>query len=200
MPRSTMLILTVLTLPLLSVLMTGGCSAQSSRSPYSNGQSVNRDPEAARHLVAQARSRWKTDPTDAEHLLRQALEADLYCGSAHNNLGVLLLEQGRLYEAAGEFEWARKLMPGHPDPRVNLGITLERVGKTQDALESYESALSVYEGYLPALQGRTRLEISSGRWADGTTSTLDEIALRGSDAWREWAMLWKTRQAAGAIP
>jgi hypothetical protein len=51
----------------------------------------------------------------------EALSADLFFGLAHNNLGVLYLKEDKLYEAANEFEWARKLMPGHPDPRMNLG-------------------------------------------------------------------------------
>ena len=35
--------------------------------------------------------------------------------AVHGNLGVLYLNRGELYEAASEFEWARRLLPGHPD-------------------------------------------------------------------------------------
>lgn len=52
----------------------------------------------------------------------------MFNGPAHNNLGVLFLERGQLCKAANEFEWTRKLLPGHPDPRVNLALTLERAG------------------------------------------------------------------------
>jgi len=77
----------------------------------------------------------------AEDLLRQALVADLVYGPAHNNLGVVYLERGDLYAAANEFEWARKLMPGHPDPRTNLALTLERAGQEYRALARYDPAL-----------------------------------------------------------
>lgn len=60
------------------------------------------------------------DIAKAERLFRSALAADPYCGPAHNDLGVVYLKGGQLYEAAAEFDWARKLMPGHPDPRLNL--------------------------------------------------------------------------------
>ena len=129
-------------------------------------------------------------PEEAERLLREALTADLYHGPAHNTLGVVFLHRGDLYAAASEFEWARKLMPGHPDPRVNLALTLERAGRADDALESYGSALAVYPGYLPAMQGLARLQVRSGRIDERTPGLLREIALRGeAPAWREWAAL-----------
>jgi hypothetical protein len=61
----------------------------------------------------------------AERLLRDALTADLSYGPAHNNLGVLRLKRGDLSEAANEFEWARKLIPEHPDRRFSRAPTLE---------------------------------------------------------------------------
>ncbi len=156
---------------------------------------MERDPEKARRLHAEASALESKggEPAEVERLLRDALAADLYHGPAHNNLGVLLLRRGELFEAANEFEWARKLMPGHPDPRVNLALTLEKAGKVDEALRSYDSALSVYDNYLPALQGKARLEIASGRADRATGAALDEIALRGDSAWRQWALVWKAK-------
>lgn len=110
-----------------------------------------------------------------------------------NNLGVILLDRGELYEAAGEFEWARKLNPGWPEPRVNLALALERAGKTSDALAAYDSALAVADGYLPAIQGKASLQVRTGRADDTTHALLDEIAMRGNEPWREWARLWQTK-------
>ncbi len=183
---------------LLVALVGWGCStSSSSRSPYADPSSVARDPERARQLQgeASALSRREGPSADAEveKLLREALAADLYCGPAHNNLGVLFLRKGLVYEAAEEFEWARKLMPGHPDPRVNLALALETAGRDREAIDAYDSALAVYEGYLPALQGRSRLQIATGRTDEETLAALDEIALRGTRPWREWALLWRTK-------
>lgn len=105
-----------------------------------------------------------------------------------NNLGTLYLDQGKLYEAAGEFEWARKLMPGHPDPRMNLALTLERAGRTDDALATYATALEVYPGHIPTIQALTRLQLRAGRADHRTAEFLDEIAMRGeTDEWKTWA-------------
>lgn len=180
---------TTVALLLALAVAAGGCAAPGRRSsPYTVQSEDARDPREADRLNAKAVDLMDEDPTEAESLLRRALSADLYHGPAHNNLGVLYLEQGFLYEAANEFEWARKLMPGHPDPRLNLALTLERAGRTEEALNAYAAALDVYPGHIGALQGRTRLQLREGRADDTTAEALREIALRGEDErWREWA-------------
>lgn len=178
-----------------SVLCVAACSNAPSRSPYAEQGELIRDTQRARELHAQASRLPPDDRVGRERLLREALSADLYFGPAHNNLGVMLLERGELYEAAAEFEWARKLMPGHPDPRVNLALVLERAGKTEEALSAYDAALAAYDNYLPALQGRARLQIATGRTDNATLDALNEIALRGDAQWREWARLWRIRLA-----
>jgi Flp pilus assembly protein TadD len=87
--------------------------------PHETPRELYRNSLKARELTEKAAEIVTSDPEKAERLLREALTADVYHGPAHNNLGVVYLKQGELYEAAHEFEWARKLMPGHPDPRMN---------------------------------------------------------------------------------
>ncbi|MBY0263768.1 MAG: tetratricopeptide repeat protein, partial [Phycisphaerales bacterium] len=95
-------------------------------------------------------------------------------------------------------EWARKLMPGHPDPRVNLALTLERAGRVDDAAEAYGAALEVHPGHMPATQGLARLEVRYGRAGAGSAERLRAIALGGtSAAWREWAQGRMTRLDGG---
>jgi Flp pilus assembly protein TadD len=99
-----------------------------------------------------------------------------------------MLQQGKYYEAANEFEWARKLMPGHPDPRMNLALTLEKAGRVDEALATYGTALEVYPNHIPTIQALTRLQIRHNRADDRTAAMLSEIALAGeSEQWREWA-------------
>jgi tetratricopeptide (TPR) repeat protein len=128
-----------------------------------------------------------TDPERALQLLRGAVDADLFHGPAHNNIGVLLLERGQLYEAAEEFDWARRLMPGHPDPRINLGISLERGGRVDDALDAYASALEVYPEHLPSMQALVRLQVRVGIHDAQTRDLLYQIVQRGDASWRQWA-------------
>ncbi len=136
----------------------------------------------------------EVNPARAERLLRDALTADLYHGAAHNNLGVIFLGQGRLYEAAGEFEFAAKLMPGHPDPRLNLALTLERAGRPGEAIDAYGSALEASPEQAPTMQALARLQVRAGRDDQRTPDLLREIAMRGeSEMWRDWARTQMTR-------
>jgi Flp pilus assembly protein TadD len=157
-------------------------------SPYTTPREGDRDSLKAQRLTQEAAATIDKNPARAETLLREALAADLYHGPAHNNLGVLYLKQGQLYSAASEFEWAQKLMPGLPDPRMNLALVLERAGRTDQALAQYSRALEVYPDHLPTLQAMTRLQLRSGKADDRTKHSLEEIALRSeSEEWRRWA-------------
>jgi len=170
-----------------------GCGATTSarrggNNPYAPLSAAGRNSDLARRLTQQAAEVMDSDPEKAEALLREALGADLYHGPAHNNLGVLLLRRGELYAAAGEFEWARKLMPGHPDPRMNLALTLERAGRIDEAIAAYRTALEVYPGHIASMQALASVQLRHGRADDATAGLLEEIALRGEDeSWRRWA-------------
>mgnify|MGYP000647162704 CR=1 FL=1 len=170
-------------------VMSAGCTGtEGSKGPYDPEGTPARDEARAVALVEQASAAMPGDPDRAEELLREALAADLFHAKAHNNLGVLLLAKDDLYGAAHEFEWARKLLPGHPEPRVNLAITLERAGQVLEAEASYTSALEVYPGYMPALQGAARLAVGEGRRPAALLAWLDAIALGGESlVWRDWA-------------
>ncbi len=175
----------VATLTLLSVL-----PACRSTNPYAPQDEALRDSLRAQQLTQEAARVMESNQVRAEQLLREALTADLYNGPAHNNLGVLYLKQSKLYEASGEFEWAKKLMPGHPDPRMNLALTLERAGRTSEALDAYAKALEVTPEHMPTIQALTRLQLRAGRTNDLTPDFLKAIALRGdTNEWRQWAKI-----------
>jgi len=124
--------------------------------PYLPPTEVVRETTKAEKLSREAADLIESNPEKAEALLREALTADLFYGPAHNNLGVVFLKQERLYEAAQEFEWARKLLPGNPDPRLNLALVMETAGRFDDAFEAYEAALAVAPEHVPTLQGLAR--------------------------------------------
>ena len=171
------------------LLSAAGCQSQAARGPYDAPPDGTRRTAQAEQLTKEAADLIESDPDQAEALLREALAADIFFGPAHNNLGVLYLTRDQFYEAASEFEWARKLMPGHPDPRLNLGITLERAGRGDDAIAAYTAALEVYPDYLPAIQGMARHSVRFGLSDERLNGWLREIVMRSTDPkWREWAM------------
>lgn len=179
---SKAILFVVLSMGLASIV---GCSANDHRA--TSASDSYRNQQLAAELTHTATRLMAEDPVKAEMLLRQAIDADLYHGPAHNNLGVLYLNRGELYQAAEEFDWARRLMPGHPDPRINLGLALERGGKFGEALDAYASAIEVYPEYLPAIQALARCQIRSGVRDEYTEELLRVIAYRGAIEWRGWA-------------
>jgi len=140
---------------LLLALGAAACaSAPHPGSPYDPPTKQDRNTVQAEKLSRQAAgSLDEGDLQKAEVLLRESLTADLFYGPAHNNLGVIFLMQDKLYEAAQEFEWAKKLLPAAPDPRVNLALVLERAGRSDDALLAWEGALRVAPGCTQASRG-----------------------------------------------
>jgi Tfp pilus assembly protein PilF len=170
-----------------SQLCLTGCASHHA-SPYATPSERDRDPMKANELTRKAADVIDSDPERAERLLRDALAADLYSGPAHNNLGVIHLKRGDLYEAANEFEWARKLMPEQPDPRTNLALTLETAGRQTEALEGYAAALQIRPEHMPTMQALARIQIRLDKTDAKTHELLSDIALRGTTPrWRDWA-------------
>lgn len=87
-------------------------------------------------------------------------------------------------------------MPGHPDPRMNLAVTLERAGRIDEALATYDSALEVYPGHVPTMQALARMQLRQQHTDDRTPRMLREIALAGeTPQWRQWAQWQLTKLA-----
>ncbi len=171
------------------MILLSACTSAPRLGPYESTSAAKRDTSAAEELNREAAERLTSDPKAAESLLRDALSKDLFFGPAHNNLGVLHLKRGELYEAASEFEWARKLLPGNPDPRINLAITLERAGRASDAMDAYKTALEVQPGSVIAMQGAAVLAVRAGKDDPALGIWLKEIAMSGESVlWREWAV------------
>ncbi|MBX3365194.1 MAG: tetratricopeptide repeat protein [Phycisphaeraceae bacterium] len=168
---------------LAAVSILGACH------PARSASQTHRFPIAhAERLTWHAASIAERDPAHAERLLKQALELHPYFGPAHNNLGVLHFQKGELHAAAVAFENARSLLPAHPDPRINLGMTFERAGRVEHALEAYSAALEVHPTHLPAIQALARCQLRYGRRDDRSDRLLETIALHGDESWRLWAL------------
>ncbi|MCA9272799.1 MAG: tetratricopeptide repeat protein [Phycisphaerales bacterium] len=179
--------LTKASLSLLTALLLG--CGHDRLSPYAEQSSLSRDTAKAQELNQKAADLIQTDPEKAEHLLHEALTHDLHFGPAHNNLGVIFLAKGNLYEASSEFEWARKLMPGHPDPRINLAIALERGGQIEDAIATYEAVLETRPDLDAAMIGLASTQLRHRQTDDRTAQLLGKIARDGKDpAIRQWAL------------
>jgi len=82
---------------------------------------------------------------DAETLYRTTIQRNPSCWMAHNNLGAILLNQGKVPEAQAQFEEALKIRPAYPDAQSNECSVLIRVGKFQEAAAHGLEALKLRE-------------------------------------------------------
>jgi len=62
---------------------------------------------------------------------------------AHNNLGNVLGDAGRLPEAREQFEEALRINPGYPEAHNNLGVVLSEMGRQTEAIAQFEEALKL---------------------------------------------------------
>lgn len=88
------------------------------------------------------------DLPNAEARLRAAVQADSRYKNAHNNLGLVLAEQGRFDEALVEF----KLVGSDAEAYSNLAFIQTKLGDLADAERNYHKALSLDNSLRPAAE------------------------------------------------
>ncbi|MBU0676909.1 MAG: tetratricopeptide repeat protein [Verrucomicrobia bacterium] len=81
------------------------------------------------------------DVEAAEEAYRAGLNLNTYDAGLHNDLGILLAEQGRLDEAIQEMASAVTVSPDYFDAHRNLAAALENAGRYGDAREQYSIAV-----------------------------------------------------------
>jgi protein O-mannosyl-transferase len=80
---------------------------------------------------------------DQETLWRDTIAANPACWMAHNNLGNIFTDKGRIDEALREYEEVIRLQPDNADAHNNLGTCLTRKGQTDAAIRQFQEALSL---------------------------------------------------------
>lgn len=148
-----------------------------------------RDTETARLETARGlRLIESRDLEEAEKVLKGALAADVFYGPAHNNLGLVYFHQKRLYLAALEFQYAIKLMPSATEPKNNLGMVFESIGRLADAERCYDEALAAEPDNAQVTENLARVCVRMARKDAKTRKLLqDVIAKSDRPDWVKWA-------------
>tara|TARA_A100001015_G_scaffold307819_1_gene404365 strand:+ start:44 stop:1036 length:993 start_codon:yes stop_codon:yes gene_type:complete len=104
--------------------------------------------------------------------LGKSVELSPQDAEAHNNLGTMLQELGRLDEALASYSHAIALKPDYAEAHYNLGNTLKELGRLEEAEASYREAIALTTGFFVAHQnlaitlrelGKTEQAIQSER-------------------------------------
>lgn len=82
---------------------------------------------------------------------------------AQNNLGMALLNAGRVSQAAGHFGAALQLRPAYADAHANLGDALAREGRLPAALQEFATAVRLSPGDARAREDFANALAQSGR-------------------------------------
>ena len=85
---------------------------------------------------------------DIEALWRTTLERNPACWMAHNNLGVVLLQKGKINEAIAHYRTALEMQPDYSDAAYNLGNTLLQNGEIDGAIWYFQEALKISPSYM----------------------------------------------------
>jgi Flp pilus assembly protein TadD len=172
------------------LVLTPGCQGSPGLSSYST---VPPDPQRNTDLARQCNARGvalirQGNLDEAQKVLKQAVEADLFFGPAHNNLGAAYFRRQEYYLAAWEFQYAAKLMPHKVEPLNNLGLVLEGAGKRDEAEKSYQEALALEPQAVEVAANLASLYVRDNRKDDKTRELLTQVARQDDRAdWRSWA-------------
>src|SRR5207237_850288 len=88
---------------------------------------------------------------------------------AHNNLGNLLVADGKLEEAIEHFRAALKISPDSASAQNNLGNALARQGKVGEAIPCFREAARLKPDYLEARHNLASAYLAQGRIDEAIT-------------------------------
>ena len=98
-------------------------------------------------IVARAQvHHWRNSSALWTHALRVTNDNHL----AHNNLGLALMDEGKIDEAINQYNEALRIKPNYVTARTNLGAALSKQGKTADAVASLTEAVGRKPGFAEA--------------------------------------------------
>ncbi|HZN55919.1 MAG TPA: tetratricopeptide repeat protein [Candidatus Polarisedimenticolaceae bacterium] len=119
---------------------------------------------------------------DEPTLWRDTLARNPDAWIAHNNLGILLAQQGKAVEAETHFERVLALRPDHSGALANLGYLQELLGRDGEAAVTLARAAKLRPDDADARTHLVRVLLRLGRDAEALGPALEAARLRPDDA------------------
>ena len=85
---------------------------------------------------------------DIEALWRTTLARNPACWMAHNNLGVVISQKGKIDEAIVHYRTALQMQPDYSDADYNLGNALLQKGEIDGAISYFQEAMKLEPSYM----------------------------------------------------
>jgi len=108
--------------------------------------------------------------------------------TTYSNLGTVLFWQGEYSRAADAYQHAIGLSPNQPDLHANLGDALTKLGRRDDAVNSYRRAieevtklLAINDKNAPNLAVLAMYQAKIGNWAAAETAIQRALAVNAED-------------------
>jgi protein O-mannosyl-transferase len=128
---------------------------------------------------------------NSETLWTRALAVTADNDVAHNNLGYLCVDRGKMDEAILHFEAAARIRSGKRDPhydagsafmQMNLGDALARTGQSKKAMVHYEEAIRLQPYYANAYYNRGNVLFAQGHIDDAIADWEKTLQIEPDDA------------------
>jgi Tfp pilus assembly protein PilF len=115
---------------------------------------------------------------NTETLFRHTLSVTRGNYLAHNNLGVVLEQQGHWADAIHQYELALELKPGYPEALDNLGIVFDRIGQLGKAEEFFQAALRQRQDFAAARNGLGLVYQKQDRFQDAAQQFQEALKIK----------------------
>ena len=123
-------------------------------------------------------SYWRNSESLWVHTL--ACTSDNY--TAHNNLGDILYQKGKVDEAIAQYQTALKIKPDYPNAHYNLGNALLKKRRVDEAIGQYQTALKIKPNYAEARDNLGNVLFQRGRVDEAITQYQAALKIKPNDA------------------
>jgi Flp pilus assembly protein TadD len=117
---------------------------------------------------------------------------------AHDNLGNVLLQKGRVDEAITQYQTALQIKPDNAKAHNNLGNALVKKGRVDEAITQYQTALRIKPDYAEAHNNLGNALVEKGKVDEAITQYQTALQIKPNYAEAHNNLAWELATASQA--